>query len=109
MVEEVLAGEEGLAAIEFGHDAAHRPDINCFGVLTGIEDDFRSPIPASDDILGLLLFFFDVAAGQPQVADFEIAGFVLDKGRSTRRRLLGLMSRWITLAECMKRRPRRSW
>lgn len=93
LVEEVFAGEKGLSAEQFGQDAPNRPYIHCFGVLTGVENDFRGTIPTRDHILSLLLLFLNVASRESEIADLQVTALVLGGEEGTSSRLLGLRSR----------------
>lgn len=44
LVDARLAGEEGLSQEQFGHDAAHTPDVDGRCVVRGAEDELRGAV-----------------------------------------------------------------
>lgn len=75
----VTAREEGPSSEEFSKNAAHRPDVNCFGVHLERQHYFWCTIPPSCNIFRHKANFLASrntglnAPGQAKVADLEIA------------------------------------
>ena len=77
LVDIIVAAEEWFSTKKLGQDTACRPDINCLGVVGEREHDLRSPVPPGSHVLchepSVLLGVFQKPAGQPKVADLELA------------------------------------
>ena len=77
LVDIVLAAEERFSPEKLGQDASCRPDVNGLGVVGEREHDLRRPVPSGGHVLGhkssVLLGVFQKPAGQPEVADLELA------------------------------------
>ena len=47
----MFAGEDGPVGEHLCQDAAHRPNIDGFGVALGVEHDLRGAVPAGGHVL----------------------------------------------------------
>jgi hypothetical protein len=77
LIQEILPRKQRLPSKKFSQNAPNGPNIDGLGVFAGVEDDLGRPIPPGDHILGLFLFFLNIAPGQPKIADLEVTSFVL--------------------------------
>lgn len=83
----VLAGEEGLAEMHLGEDAADGPDVDRIGVLGQREHDLGGTVPARGNVLrekvvllrgGVRGSRISLETGKAKVADLEVA-FLVDQ------------------------------
>jgi len=72
----VLGRQKGFAGDEFSQDAPHRPDVDFACILLLRQNDFRSSIPTSRDVVCHLSRLSkqvrDVRSGQAEVAYFQV-------------------------------------
>ncbi|GER42986.1 HipA protein [Striga asiatica] len=69
----VVTRENGLTAHDFGKDAARGPDVDGGPVIVAREEKLGGAVPASDHVLGHEAAIGAAGAGQPEVADLEVA------------------------------------
>ncbi len=73
LVDLSVSAEDRLAEVQLGQGAATGPDVDCFAVEGGPEEDFRGPVPASDDSLGHLDVWLAVVAREAEVGELAVA------------------------------------
>jgi hypothetical protein len=68
-----VSGKEGLASDHLGEDASDELDVNPGGVMRGSEKCLWSPVPKSDNLIGVALKRNDEGATDAQVGNLEDA------------------------------------